>query len=221
MFGEPFVPPVSDGSGQDRNLLRKPRSCCSEAGFAIKDGKRVTPSGERVHDRIPARRAVVPAASHALYQESRLLGIDATLRMVDPVQYRARVDDFDFDICVQRFSFSTTPGDSLRTYFSSQAAATKGSQNLAGIADPAIDALIDRIIAANDRPDARHRLPGARPRDPRRPLLGAALVQGVALDRLLGHVRRPPKASRAMPAAFRRPGGTMRARRRSSSAAVA
>ena len=53
---------------------------------------------------------------------------------------------------IQRFSFSTTPGDSLRTYFSSQAAAIKGSQNLAGIADPVIDALIDRIIAAPDRP---------------------------------------------------------------------
>ena len=81
------------------------------------------------------------------------LGIDATLRIVDPVQYRARVDDFDFDITVQRFSFSTTPGDSLRTYFSSQAAALKGSQNLAGIADPAIDALIEKIIAAETRPE--------------------------------------------------------------------
>ena len=55
-----------------------------------------------------------------------LLGIDATLRMVDPVQYRRRVDEFDFDITVQRFSFSTTPGDSLRNYFSSQAAAHEG-----------------------------------------------------------------------------------------------
>ena len=73
------------------------------------------------------------------------------MRIVDPVQYRARVDDFDFDITVERFSFSATPGDSLRTYFSSQAAATKGSQNLAGIADPAVDALVDAIIAAKTR----------------------------------------------------------------------
>ena len=72
------------------------------------------------------------------------------MRIVDPVQYRKRVDDFDFDITVQRFSFSSTPGDSLRSYFSSQAAALKGSQNLAGIADPVIDALIERIIAADD-----------------------------------------------------------------------
>ena len=73
--------------------------------------------------------------------------------MVDPVQYRARVDDFDFDITVERFSFSSTPGDLLRGYFTSQAAATKGSQNLAGIAEPAVDALVDVIIAAKSRPD--------------------------------------------------------------------
>ena len=72
--------------------------------------------------------------------------------MVDPVQFRKRVDDFDFDIVVQRFAFSSTPGDSLRSYFSSQAAALKGSQNLAGIADPVIDALVDKIIAADSRP---------------------------------------------------------------------
>jgi microcin C transport system substrate-binding protein len=55
-----------------------------------------------------------------------ILGFDASLRMVDAVQFRKRVDDFDFDLVVQRFSFSSTPGDSLRSYFSSQAAALKG-----------------------------------------------------------------------------------------------
>lgn len=82
-----------------------------------------------------------------------ILGIQASLRMVDPVQYRRRVDDFDFDITIDRFSFSSTPGDSLRSYFSSQAANIKGAQNHAGIADPAIDAMIDHIIAARTRED--------------------------------------------------------------------
>jgi microcin C transport system substrate-binding protein len=80
-----------------------------------------------------------------------ILGIEASLRMVDPVQFRKRVDEFDFDLVVQRFGFSSTPGESLRSYFSSQAAALKGSQNLAGIADPVIDALIDKIIGADSR----------------------------------------------------------------------
>jgi microcin C transport system substrate-binding protein len=66
-------------------------------------------------------------------------------------RHRRRVDDLDFDLTVQRFSFSSTPGDSLRSFFSSQAAAKRGSQNLAGISDPVIDALIDKIIAADNR----------------------------------------------------------------------
>jgi microcin C transport system substrate-binding protein len=81
------------------------------------------------------------------------IGVEATLRIVDPVQMRARVDDFDFDITIQRFSFSATPGESLRTYFTSQAAAIKGSQNLSGIADPVVDALVERIVEAKSRPE--------------------------------------------------------------------
>jgi microcin C transport system substrate-binding protein len=152
VFGEPFVPPVADGSGQDRNLLRKSTQLLQAAGFALKDGKRVTATGESFTIEFLLEEPSFKAHHEVYIKNLRLLGIDATLRIVDPVQYRARVDGFDFDTCVQRFSFSTTPGDSLRTYFSSQAAATKGSQNLAGIADPAIDLLVDRIIAAPDRP---------------------------------------------------------------------
>ena len=66
------------------------------------------------------------------------------------LQYRKRVDDFDFDIVVQRFGFSSTPGDTLRTFFTSRAATTKGSQNVGGISDPVIDALVERVIAGTD-----------------------------------------------------------------------
>ena len=62
-----------------------------------------------------------------------------------------RRDDFDFDILVQRFNFSATPGNSLRSYFTSQAAGIKGSNNLAGMRDPAIDALVTKIVAAENR----------------------------------------------------------------------
>ena len=80
-------------------------------------------------------------------------GIDAGIRLIDAVQYRARVEAFDFDITTQRLSMSPTPGDSLRQYFTSHAAATKGSYNLAGVANPAVDALIDKAIAAETRAD--------------------------------------------------------------------
>src|SRR6478752_1574599 len=152
MFGEPFVPPVSDGSGQDRALLRKASALLQDAGYVIKDGKRVTPQGERISVEFLLDEPSFQPHHMPFIKNLGTLGIEATLRIVDPVQYRKRVDDFDFDLAIQRFSFSSTPGDSLRSFFSSQAAALKGSQNLAGISDPVIDVLIERVVAANDRP---------------------------------------------------------------------
>jgi microcin C transport system substrate-binding protein len=152
VFGEPFVPPVSDGSGQDRSLLRKASQLLQDAGCSIKDGKRVFPTGERFRLEFLIDEPTFEPHHMPFIKNLGVLGIEASLRIVDPVQSRARRDDFDFDITIDRFSFSTVPGDSLRSFFSSQAAATKGSNNLAGMADPAIDALIDALVAADSRP---------------------------------------------------------------------
>ncbi len=151
VFGEPFVPPVSDGSGQDRAMLRKAAVLLQSAGVVLKDGKRVTPKGERVTVEFLVDEPSFQPHHLPFIKNLATLGIDATLRVVDPVQYRARLDAFDFDIAIERFQFSSTPGDSMRPFFTSQAAAIQGSQNLAGIADPAIDALIEQIIAAPTR----------------------------------------------------------------------
>jgi len=151
VFDEPFVAPVSDGSGQDRTLLRKATALLQEAGFLIRNGKRVTPKGERFSVEFLVDEPSFQPHHMSFVKNLGTLGIEASLRIVDPVQYRKREDDFDFDLIIQRFAFSSTPGDSLRSYFSSQAANLKGSQNLAGIADPVIDALIERVIAADTR----------------------------------------------------------------------
>ena len=81
----------------------------------------------------------------------KLLGIDASIRMVDPAQYQQRLKDFDFDITTERYQMRNTPGVELRSYFGSAAAKMDGSLNLAGISDPAVDALIERVIAAKSR----------------------------------------------------------------------
>jgi microcin C transport system substrate-binding protein len=151
VFGEPYVPPVSDGSGQDRALLRKASALLQDAGLVIKDRRRVNAKGEHITFEFLIDEPSFQPHHMPFIKNLATLGIEATLRVVDPVQYRKRVDDYDFDLTVERFSFSTTPGDSLRTYFTSQAAAVKGSQNLAGIADPVIDALVDKIIGAESR----------------------------------------------------------------------
>jgi microcin C transport system substrate-binding protein len=151
VFGEPFVPPVSDGSGQDRALLRHAAALLQQAGYVIKDGKRVTPKGERVTIEFLEYEPGLEPHHLPYIKNLAVLGIDATLRLVDPSQYQSRLKDYDFDLTMERIAFSSTPGDDLRPYFSSEAAATKGGQNLAGIADPVIDAMIDRIIAAATR----------------------------------------------------------------------
>lgn len=151
VFTAPFTPPVTDGSGQDRSLLRKAQQLLSEAGVPIKDGKRMLPNGEVFKiEFLLDEPSFQP--HHAPYIKNlATLGIEANVRLVDAVQYRARQDDFDFDMTIQRFSMSATPGDAMRSYLSSQVANTKGSYNLAGIASPAIDAMIEKIMAADSR----------------------------------------------------------------------
>src|SRR6185437_13286808 len=151
VFGEPYVPPVSDGSGHDLRLLRRAAQLLAEAGYPVVNGRRVLPSGEPITIEFLDDEPGLQPHHLPYIKNLGTLGIEASLRLVDPVQYRKRVDDFDFDITVDRLSFSSTPGDSLRTYLSSQAASIKGSQNHAGIVDPAIDAMIGHIIAAKTR----------------------------------------------------------------------
>ena len=153
VFGEPFVPPVSDGSGQDRTLLRKAQQLLQEAKLPIKDGKRLLPNGEVFTIEFLIDEASFQPHHATFIKNLGQLGIEAAIRLIDAVQYRARVESFDFDVTIQRMSMSPTPGDSLRPYFSSQAAATKGSYNLAGVANPAIDALVDKAIDAETRAD--------------------------------------------------------------------
>src|SRR6202030_2000183 len=123
------------------------------AGITLKDGKRVTAKGEHITiefliDEPDARPHHLPFIKNLV-----TLGIDATLRIVDPVQYNARLDGFDYDIVIDSFQVSSVPGDNLRSYFTSQSAATKGAQNFAGIADPVIDELVERIVEAPTRPE--------------------------------------------------------------------
>ena len=105
------MPPESDGSGQDRALLRKGSQILTDAGFVIKGGKRVDAKGEPLTVEFLIDEPIFEPHHMPFIKNLKTLGIEATIRQVDPVQYRARVDDFDFDVTVDRAGFSTTPGD--------------------------------------------------------------------------------------------------------------
>ena len=79
------------------------------------------------------------------------IGVNASSRRVDPAQYQRRIKSFDFDLTPERYSLRLNPGVELRSYWGADSAKMDGSQNLAGIADPVIDALIEKVTAAKSR----------------------------------------------------------------------
>ena len=151
IFGEPFVPPVSDGSGQDRRLLRRAAQLLDSAGYTIKDGRRVNDRGGHIDVEFLLQEPSFEAHHNPYIRNLERIGIRANVRLVDSSQYQARLNNFDFDVAIQRFSFSSTPGESLRAYLGSDAAAIQGSRNLSGVSDPVIDALIETVIDAESR----------------------------------------------------------------------
>ncbi len=151
VFAEPYLQPVSDGSGFDRKLLKRASELLEEASFRRDGTTLLDTEGNPVTieflNNSPAfERIVLP-----FIKNLKRLGIEATFRLVDPAQYQARLNDFDFDVAGRRFALAATLSDSIRQFWGSRAAETPGSNNLAGIADPVVDALMDKALAAESR----------------------------------------------------------------------
>lgn len=153
VFGEAVVVPNGDGSGQDRALLRRADQLLKEAGCTRgKDGL-MLPDGARFELEFLEFSPALQPHQAGLIKNMKLVGIEARSRIVDAAQYQRRMDEFDFDITTRRFAFAPNPGESLRQIFGATAASTKGTPNIAGIADPAIDSLIETALAAQSRAD--------------------------------------------------------------------
>jgi microcin C transport system substrate-binding protein len=155
VFGEVYQPPVSDGSGADRKLLREASRLLDEAGWTSSGGIRRNAKGEALTIEFLENDPVFERIMTPYVRNLKRLGIEATVRLIDEAQYQRRLEDYDYDLIVSRFSLPLTPGVELRQFFSAEAANNKGSFNLAGVAVPAVDKLIDRIIAANDREELK------------------------------------------------------------------
>ena len=189
VFGEPFVPPVTDGSGQDRNLLRQASAIASEG--RIPDQGRPPRAAQRraYRDRIPDRRAVVPAASHALHQESR----HARHRRQPAYRRSGAIPQARGRIRFRRHGAADEFFDPAGRLVA-ELLHVAGGEDSGFVQSRRYVRSRDRCAGRQDHrrrqpAGAGHRLQGARPRDPRRPLLGSTLVQGIALDRLLGYFR--------------------------------
>lgn len=151
VFGEAVSPPVTDGSGNNREQLRRASKLLAESGWTqtpqgLRNAAGQPFSVEILIDSPSFERIVGPYLKNL-----KAIGIDATMRRVDAAQYERRLKDFDFDLTTQRYALRLTPGIELKTFWGSDAAKTNGSFNLAGIADPVLDQLIDHIVTAKSR----------------------------------------------------------------------
>lgn len=155
VFTTPFTLPVYDPPETARTHLREAVRLLKEAGWAAKDGRLVNEAtGEPLKIEFLGDDPVDERVAGPFVESLKKIGVDASLRVVDSAQYQARVETFDFDMLVGAvFSQSQSPGNEQRDFFSSAAADTPGSRNLFGIKDPAVDALIDKVIFAKDRAD--------------------------------------------------------------------
>jgi len=151
LFTQPFTLPVTDGSGNNRDQLRRALDLLRQAGWQVKDRKLVNAAGEPMSFTILVSDPSLERPSLPFTESLRKLGIDARVRTVDPAQYQRLTDDFDFDMTMMVYPQGDIPGNELRDYWSCASAKAQGSANLAGICDPAVDALIDRIVTAQDR----------------------------------------------------------------------
>ncbi|MCW7752505.1 extracellular solute-binding protein [Desulfobotulus sp. H1] len=151
VFGTVPLPPGSDGTGFMRGHLLHAAALLEEAGYTLQGGQLQTPEGTPFRFEIllsnPAfERVMLPYVQHL-----RRLGIHARVRVVDPSQYIHRMRRFDFDMTVAVFPQSLYPGNEQQDFWSCKAADTPGSRNVAGICDPAVDALVQAIATAPDR----------------------------------------------------------------------
>ncbi len=167
VFGPAVISPSTAPPGSLRENLRKARALLAEAGWSYRDGALRNAKGEPftiefLNDQPSLIRVVTPFQT-AL----RKLGIEMTFRTVDFSLAQQRMDNFDFEMTTRRLPGSTAPGGELLELFGSQAADTPGSSNTWGIADPAVDALVRKVVGATTRPE-----------------LSAAMR---ALDRVLSH----------------------------------
>ena len=153
VFTTEFVPPATDGSGNNRRNLRAARAMLADAGWVTRDGALVNEAtGEPMTVEFlyfePTFERIYAAYARSLER----LGVGVNLRLVDGAQYEERLKTHDFEVTTRRFVFSLSPGAELTFFFGSATADQVGSPNSSGIKDPVVDALILEVIGARDRP---------------------------------------------------------------------
>jgi microcin C transport system substrate-binding protein len=148
VFTTEYTPPSTDGRGTIRNNVRKALRLLEAAGWDIKDTKLVNAeTGQPFEFEILLNAPIWERIALPFVRNLARLGIKARVRTVDSAQYENRNEDFDFDMIVDVFGQSESPGNEQRDLWGSASADQVGGRNTIGIKNPVIDELIDKVIA--------------------------------------------------------------------------
>lgn len=152
VFTQVYEPPKTDGSGLPRQNLRTAAKLLEEAGWVIRDNKRVNAkTGRPLSFEILLYDPTFQRIALPFVRNLERLGVEASVRVVEPAQFVERLKTFDFDMTLSGIGQSMSPGNEQRYFFGSEAADTPGSRNYAGIKNPVVDELIEKLISAPDR----------------------------------------------------------------------
>ncbi len=150
----PHVPPAGGPNPRDRSSLRAASALLDAAGWiAGDDGIRRNAAGEKLVIDMPDDSRSIERVFLPFVENLKSLGIEATFDLIDPTALSERRQQFDYDLSFTAWQVQVTPGAELRAFYGSDAAAAEGSNNLSGLADPIVDALIERVAASKTRDD--------------------------------------------------------------------
>jgi len=150
-FTDIYKPPQSDGKNRNRTNLRKAKQLLDAAGYKVIKNQLYNAKMEPITFEILLVSAGFERIVNPFIKGLSKLGISANIRLVDTSQYINRSRSFEFDMLVKVFQQSESPGNEQRNLWGSEAAKTQGSQNIIGIQNPVIDALIAKIVNARQR----------------------------------------------------------------------
>jgi peptide/nickel transport system substrate-binding protein len=143
-----WSPPESDGSGRDRTFLKNGYDLLRKAGYTIRDHRMVDAEGKPLQFEILLNGNNGKGAAMVWQRTLAKIGIDAAIRSVDAAQYQQRVTTYDFDVILQSYPSSLSPGTEQVGRWGSASRNVNGTYNFAGVANPAIDTLISDFLHA-------------------------------------------------------------------------
>jgi len=151
LFTEPFKMPVTDGRGIPRETMRRALGLLAEAGWKPSGQRLMNAKGKPLQFEILLVNPNLERILQPFTENLASIGIQANLRTVDRAQYKQRLDQFDFDMILLTLPQTLSPGLEQSLYFHSSQANMKGGKNYAGIHDPVVDALLEKLLSARSR----------------------------------------------------------------------